>query len=67
MNLFQHKSGLLSVIAIFSIMVAASYLFADESNASESVMISFANLSDADVDMILAVKAEMHAENSQQN
>jgi len=67
MNLFQHKNGLFSVLAIFSIMLASSYLFTDESNARESVMISFTNLSDADVDMILAVKAEMHAGNSQQN
>ncbi len=59
MNLDNNKSWLLSIIATVALFTGGSIFFSND-NATRSEMIQFSDLSNADVDMIHAVKARMH-------
>ena len=56
---FSHyKDWLLSIIAVVT-LAAGSAAFYSTQHANDSEMVRFTDLSDADIDMIMAVKAEM--------
>lgn len=59
MNLDNNKSWLLSIIATVALFTGGSIFFSND-NATRSEMIQFSDLSNADVDMIHAVKERMH-------
>lgn len=54
----QNKSWLFSVFAFVLLFAGGSVVFMEDSVAQPE-LVEFSNLTDADVDMILAVKAEM--------
>jgi hypothetical protein len=66
MNLDNNKSWLLSIFATVALFTSGSIYFSND-NVTESEMIQFSDLSDADVDAILAVKARMHDAKDQSN
>ena len=67
MNLFQNKNWFLNLFAIVSLTVATSYLAIADNFSAESEQVLFVNLTNADVDKILAVKAEMQTAKIQAN
>jgi hypothetical protein len=58
MNLHNNKSWLFSIIATVALLTGGSIFFSNN-NATGSEVIQFSDLSNADVDVILAVKARM--------
>jgi len=58
MNLNNNKSWLFSVFAFVTLFAGSSFLFIGNSEA-QGDQVPFSSLSDADVEMILAVKEEM--------
>jgi len=54
----HYKDWLLSMVAVVA-LAAGSAVFYSLQNANDSEMVRFIDLSDADIDMIMAVKAEM--------
>jgi hypothetical protein len=56
--ILQDTSWLLSIVVAVMLFTGGSYLFIDNDT---SEMIQISDLSDTDIDMILAVKAEMYA------
>ena len=67
MNLFQNKNGLLNLFAIVSLTLVTSYLAIGDAFSAESKQVQFIHLTNADIDKILAVKAEMQAAKIQAN
>ena len=66
MNLHNNKSWLFSILATVALFTSGSIYFSND-NVTVSEMIQFSDLSDADVDVILAVKARMHDAKEQSN
>ena len=66
MNLHNDKSWLFSILATVALFTSGSIYFSND-NVKVSEMIQFSDLSDADVDVILAVKARMHDAKDQSN
>ena len=66
MNLHNDKSWLFSIFATVALFTSGSIYFSND-NVTVSEMIQFSDLSDADVDVILAVKARMHDAKEQSN
>ncbi len=60
MNLFQNTGWFLGIFAFVALFTGSSMLIANDLG-DQPDSIQFSNLSDSDVDMILAVKAEMQA------
>ena len=58
MNLNNNKSWFFSVFAFVMLFAGSSFLFIGDSVA-QGEQIKFSTLSDADIEMILAVKEEM--------
>ena len=58
MYLSHYKDWLLSMVAVV-VLAAGSAAFYSMQAANDSEMVRFTDLSDADIDMIMAVKAEM--------
>lgn len=52
-------SWFFSIFVFVALVTGGSYLF-DKSSFAQTQLIQFSDLSDADVDVILAVKARMH-------
>ena len=52
------KNWLLSIFAVVTLFVGSGAYYSSQ-YASDSEMVRFTDLSDADIDMIIAVKAEM--------
>jgi len=68
MNIFQDKNGLFNLFAIVSLTIAMGYFVVISNNISaESEPVQFVNLTNADIDKILAVKAEMQEAKIQAN
>jgi hypothetical protein len=67
MNLFQNKSLLLNLFAIVGLTLAASYFVVSHNYSAEPEQVQFASLTNADIDKILAIKAEMQAAKIQAN
>ena len=61
MHLQSNASWLFSIIATVTLFTGGSVLL-DNQHAGEAEMIQFTDLSDADIQQILAVKAEMNSE-----
>ena len=62
MNLLQNKNPLLNLFAIVSFTVTTGYLVVGNNySAAGSEPVQFINLTNADIEKILAVKAEMQA------
>jgi len=59
MNLFHNKSWFFNLLVMVSLTVTTSYFVVNNNFSAESERVQFVNLTDADIDMILAVKAEM--------
>ncbi|HHJ36176.1 MAG TPA: hypothetical protein ENJ87_10470 [Gammaproteobacteria bacterium] len=59
MNLQNNMGWLFSVFAFVTLFAGGSFVFIGD-NASQSEQVPFSMLSEADVDMILAVKEEMN-------
>ncbi len=66
MNLHNNKSWLFSICATVALFTSGSIYFSND-NVTVSEMIQFSDLSDADVDVILGVKARMHDAKEQSN
>ena len=67
MNLFHNKSWFFNLLVIVSLTVTTSYFVVNNNFSAESEPVQFVNLTDADIDMILAVKAEMQEAKIQAN
>ena len=59
MNLLKHKNHFYTVLATLGLFIGSALFVNAYSNESE--MIAFNDLTDADINVILAVKAEMEA------
>ena len=60
MNLYNNNlSWFFSIFAFVALFAGGSFLF-DNNSSLQTELIQFSDLSDADVDVILAVKARMH-------
>lgn len=66
MNLFQNTTWFLGVFTFVALFTGSSLLFSGELN-DQPGMIQFSNLSDSDIEMIIAVKEEMRAAQVQAN
>ena len=64
MNLHNDKSWFFSIIVTVALFTGGSIFFSN-GNATRSEMIQFSDLSNADVDVILAVKNRMHGAKDQ--
>jgi len=60
MSLFQNKGWFLGIFAFVALFTGSSMLLSSELE-DKPVSIQFSDLSDSDVDMIIAVKAEMQS------
>ena len=60
MGLFQNKSWFLGICAFVALFTGSSMLYTNNLG-DQPGMIQFSDLSDSDIDAILAVKAEMLA------
>ena len=58
MSLDNNKSWLFSIFAFVTLFAGSSFLFIGDSVAQAN-QVQFSTLSDADIEMILAVKEEM--------
>jgi hypothetical protein len=67
MNLHIYKNWIFSIFAITILAAGAGYLITGDSYSNQLEVIQFSDLTDADVDLILAVKAEMHTVTIQSN
>ena len=65
MNLSQNTSWFIGIVAFVALFTGSSILTSDFSDRQG--MNQFSGLTDSDIDMILAVKAEMQAEKKQSN
>ncbi len=59
MNLQKHKNRFYTALAALGLFIGSALFVSAHSNESE--MIAFSDLTDADISVILAVKAEMEA------
>jgi hypothetical protein len=59
MNLFENKYRLYNVFAVVSLTIAVAYFVVTHNLTAETEPVKFVNLTNSDIDMILAVKAEM--------
>ena len=59
MNLKQNKNSLLNLFAIVSLTLTSAYFVVSYNSAAGSESVQFINLTNADINKILAVKAEM--------
>jgi predicted double-glycine peptidase len=60
MNLLQGKNAFFNFLAIAVITIGAAYVITSDGFSAKVEQVRFSELSDADIDMILAVKNEMH-------
>ena len=67
MSFVKNKRDLINLVLLASLAVGAGYVVATEHLSAQSRPVHFSDLSDADIDMILAVKNEMHAARMQAN
>jgi len=67
MNIYNNNiSWFFSIFAFVALFTGGSVLF-DSERSAQTELIQFSDLSDADVDVILAVKARMHDAKNQAN
>jgi hypothetical protein len=66
MNSFQNTGWFIGIFAFVALFTGSSMMIAN-AQGDQSGPIQFSDLTDTDVDMILAVKAEMHAAKTQSN
>jgi len=59
MNLLQGKSWFFNLIVMVAITAGAAFFITSDGFSARSQQVQFSDLSDADIDMILAVKNEM--------
>ncbi len=57
MNIQNNITWLFGIFAVVALFSGSSFIYSEKTNKSE--MIQFADLSDADINLILAVKAKM--------
>ena len=67
MNLHQYKNWFFSIFAVVMLTAGSGYLFTSDNYSMGSETVQFSRLTDADIDTILAVKAEMYAAKIQSN
>jgi sugar phosphate permease len=61
MNLLQYKNWAFTAFTVVAITMGVGYFYASNLNNKSSEMVSLADLSDADIDLILEVKKAMYA------
>ena len=66
MGLNQNKGWFLGIVAFVALFTGSSFFIADAAD-EQSGMMQFSDLSDSDIDAILAVKAEMQLARLQAN
>ncbi len=66
MRFFQNTGWFIGIFAFVALFTGSSMMIAGD-RGDQPVMIQFSDLSDSDIDMILAVKAEMQAAKIQSN
>jgi len=66
MNSFQNTGWFIGIFAFVALFTGSSMMIANV-QGEQSGLIQFSDLTDTDVDMILAVKAEMQAAKMQSN
>ena len=59
MNFFNNKSWFFNLLAVASLTIMMSYFVVNKNFSAESEPVQFVNLTDADIDKILNIKAEM--------
>ncbi len=66
MGLSQNKSWIFGIFAFVALFTGSSMLLSD-AQSDQPTLIQFSDLSDSDIDKIIAVKAEMQAAKIQTN
>ncbi len=66
MNLFRNTGWFIGIFAFVALFTGSSMMIAGD-RGDQPGMIQFSDLTDSDIDMILAVKAEMQAAKIQSN
>ncbi len=66
MNLFHNTGWFLGIFAFVALFTGSSMLFTNNLNDKPG-LIQFSDLTDSDIDLILAVKAEMQEAKIQSN
>jgi len=66
MNLSQNTGWFIGIFAFVALFTGSSMMIAG-TQGDQPGLIQFSDLTDSDIDMILAVKAEMHAAKIQSN
>jgi len=61
MLLLSHKNRVFSVFTVILLVAGALYFYTDTLMSESAEMVSFTDLSDADIDQILKVKSAMYA------
>ena len=67
MTLLPNRNWVLGVFAVVSLLAGADYLLMLNNESNEPQPVQFSQLTDADIDLILAVKEEMYAAKIQAN
>ncbi len=66
MNLFKNTGWFIGIFAFVALFTGSSMLFANN-QGDQPGLVQFSDLTDSDIDLILAVKAEMRAAKTQSN
>lgn len=61
MHLLSYKSWVFNIFTVILLAAGAGYFYTDNLMSEPSEMVSFTDLSDADIDQILEVKSAMYA------
>jgi sugar phosphate permease len=61
MRLLQYKNWVFSVLTVIVLAAGAGYIYTGNLMTKSPEMVSFTDLSDADIDQILEVKSAMYA------
>ena len=67
MSVYQNKSWFINFFAIAVLTAGAAYYIIENNLSAKSEQVAFVNLTNADIDKILAVKAEMQNAKIQAN
>ncbi|VAW54608.1 hypothetical protein MNBD_GAMMA06-490 [hydrothermal vent metagenome] len=67
MSSLQNKGWFFGIFVFVALFTGSSMMLANDRDEPSSGLVQFSDLTDADIDTILAVKAEMKAAKVQQN
>lgn len=67
MNVFQNRHGLYNIVAIIGITVVMGYFVVQHNLPGKTEPVKFVNLTNADIQKIMSVKAQMQEAQIQAN